>query len=540
MTVQSTSRTNVRPENERSFLCSKWAHILSLMALSLFGSALLFYITRWGIGISPDSVIYIGVARNLLAGQGLRVPFGEVINSPLTFHPPLYPMMLALIGFSGKDPTAGARLLNVLLFGGNLFLSGYLLSRVSKRRRMISVAGAYFLLTSVSMLLIHIMAWTEAVFIFFGFLGLSLLTQYLERRKWPFLIVASITIGLAFLTRFVGAAYIGTGILVLLLFGPRNMQRMIDAVIFGFLATLPMALWTIQNMYLSEAPPSRQLFYHPIGKAQALQALETFSGWLLIPTGIHPVLKIGLIVLALVVLFNLFILQLKMRTNQVSMATSAAARELPRLVWSLGLFILVYGMLLILSISFFDNNTPLDERILSPIFFAATILLLWLVDRLWHYLAGHQTARLLMIAIGLFYAIAYTVQAANWTTSNQGQIHAIYRYWQQSEIIQKVKQLPDEVMIYSNAPETIYLYTGKPVLRTPRTLESTTGQFNQSYSSDLLQIKTKLDNRSGILVFFNGLGRRTLPTEQELVDALQVSILFNTIDGTIYGNLEIR
>src|SRR4030042_2103472 len=65
--------------------------------------------TRWGIGASPDSVAYLGVAHNLMSGRGLSLPFGDLADTPLTRFPPLYPMLLAGLGQVAGDPVVAAR-----------------------------------------------------------------------------------------------------------------------------------------------------------------------------------------------------------------------------------------------------------------------------------------------------------------------------------------------------------------------------------------------------------------------------------------------
>jgi len=87
-----------------------WAKSLALAAiLSVVGGASVLTATRWGIGASPDSVVYVGVARNLLEGRGLTVPFGGAGEALLTQFPPLYPATLAGLGLLGVDPLVAAR-----------------------------------------------------------------------------------------------------------------------------------------------------------------------------------------------------------------------------------------------------------------------------------------------------------------------------------------------------------------------------------------------------------------------------------------------
>ena len=93
---------------------SGWA-IRWCIFFALLGMAGLLLATRLGIGLSTDSAVYIGAARNLESGRGLTVPFGREIGAPLTIAPPLFSAMLAMIGFFGLDPLTGARWLNIFL-----------------------------------------------------------------------------------------------------------------------------------------------------------------------------------------------------------------------------------------------------------------------------------------------------------------------------------------------------------------------------------------------------------------------------------------
>jgi hypothetical protein len=88
------------------------------------GATALLFSTRWGIGLSPDSVVYIASARNLLSGYGLSISFttGEFLL--LTHYPPLFSAGLAGLGLVGIDPLDGARWLNALIFGANITLLG--------------------------------------------------------------------------------------------------------------------------------------------------------------------------------------------------------------------------------------------------------------------------------------------------------------------------------------------------------------------------------------------------------------------------------
>jgi hypothetical protein len=99
--------------------------IAVLLLLAAMGAICVFYATAWGVGVSPDSTLYLEAARNLLRGHGLTITTLDNLTRPLTHYPPLYPYLLYAGGRLGIDPMDGARWLSALLFGANIFLVGY-------------------------------------------------------------------------------------------------------------------------------------------------------------------------------------------------------------------------------------------------------------------------------------------------------------------------------------------------------------------------------------------------------------------------------
>jgi hypothetical protein len=66
--------------------------------------------THLGIGLYPDSIVYIGTARSILNGDGVRFlnDIGQI--APVTQYPPLYSLMIAALGVLGLDPLDGGAL----------------------------------------------------------------------------------------------------------------------------------------------------------------------------------------------------------------------------------------------------------------------------------------------------------------------------------------------------------------------------------------------------------------------------------------------
>src|SRR5207247_2072849 len=145
----SESSFKVQGSATAGFLSGNAFHIL-LGALALLGSCILLISTRWGIGTYPDSVVYIGVARSIFEGSGVRFfnDAGQFV--PVTQYPPLYPSVMAAFGIMGLDPLTGSRWISALLFAGNAILVAYMVYHETLSRGA-SLASAFFALSSFSM-----------------------------------------------------------------------------------------------------------------------------------------------------------------------------------------------------------------------------------------------------------------------------------------------------------------------------------------------------------------------------------------------------
>ena len=106
--------------------CSRrflWAIVPGFATIGFVGVILC---TPNGIGIYSDSVVYVGVARNLLRGEGVTYFDDNGQMTTVTHYAPLYPFMLAGLGVAGVDPLEGARWLNALLFASNIMLASWI------------------------------------------------------------------------------------------------------------------------------------------------------------------------------------------------------------------------------------------------------------------------------------------------------------------------------------------------------------------------------------------------------------------------------
>ena len=158
------------------------AHTAVLVGvIALAGVVGLHHATRWGAGITPDSVVYVGAARGLLAGHGVARPGGKSAEfRPVTHFPPLYSATLAAAGLLGLDPLGAARPLGYLLLACNVGLVGFGLFRATGGRAAPTLLGAALTAGSAQLLKVHGSALSEPLFLLLGFSGALVLVAHLE------------------------------------------------------------------------------------------------------------------------------------------------------------------------------------------------------------------------------------------------------------------------------------------------------------------------------------------------------------------------
>lgn len=514
-------------------------HLLALLfLLSLAGILVLLYATHLGIGVSPDSTVYIGAARSLLDGHGLRALSGSSPEPvPMTHYPPLYPLLLALAGASSRsDPLSAARWLNAFIFGANILLAGLSLSVYTRWSWRVAALGSTLVLAAPDILEIHSMAWTEPLFILLCLVGLFLLAAYFEGQRRALLMASAAVVALAFTTRYVGIVAVAAGVVGLLLVGARSYSRRIaDAALYAFIACLPMALWMMRNRRVAGGATDRKLVFHPVGFQQLSAGLSTISTWLLLgraSTGVRA----SVFFLELACLIALGVL-FRRGKPVLSAGETGTPQFLARLPSLLSIFIILYLGFFIFTASFVDYDTVFDDRALAPVHLPGLVLLLCLAHKLLERpsKAGHLL-QLAAIVLGFAFAGSYLARGVSWTRqkSADGQGYAS-RAWQESATIARVKSLAAETPIFTNGYDAVYFLTGRPAFYLPEKIIHGTGQANALYSTELAHIREQMVERDGVLVYFAGFPERVyLPTESELKEQLHLRLVSRETDGAVY------
>jgi 4-amino-4-deoxy-L-arabinose transferase-like glycosyltransferase len=373
--------------------------------------------------------------------------------------------------------------------------------------------------------LTHVMLWSEALFLILGFAGMAALASWLTRPAAWKGVLAGVLTGLALLTRFAGLPFALAGAAAILLLAKRSRaRRWTDALLYLALSLAPLLMWMGFASVAAGEATNRSLSLHPPGLTQAMQALTTLGAWFQLPAS-TPWPVVGLALAG----WGLFIL-----VGVIGFRRDEGDATLPPLVVLLLLFMPIYGAFLLLSLTFFDANTPLDHRILVPFFVAGVMLTLFALTTWWDRApVNRRWVRVALVAmLGLFLLFSWrstlaqvrimAATGAGWSSAR----------WRTSPTLSAVQALPPSLIIYSNAPEAVYLWTGRPARSLPRLVQPMTRQVNPAYEEELDAMAEDLTRGEGVLVYFTAVPR--LWDLQDLRQKMRLWPVLQHSDGIIY------
>lgn len=504
---------------------------LLLAPLSIAGFLLVLLSTsRWGAGLSPDSVGYISVARELIKGKGLIV---RSFGSPLVDWPPLYPTLLALVSSIVRtDPLTMAPFLNALIFGLVIFLGGLLALRSLLFFPTLAVLGTLAIVFSVALFPVSIMAWSEPLFISFVLLSLLVAQSYLEESKISLLLLLAVVVSLATLTRYIGVVLILWGVLLILLFLRSNLKKKVAHLsLFILVSAVPLGLWLLRNYAISNTLTGSRFPSSYTILQNLTSTLETLLFWMIPKRFIGPPLLYGFILVIGAAL--LFFISIRARISWPPLN----ARAQP--ISPIFLFAVLYPTFLVISstIAAYDE---INNRLLSPIFVPVTLLSLTIAPALLGLLQerfSRKTLNLFMViitAIWLAYLMASTLNHAL-------DIYAVgrgysSREWANSETVEYLLQNPTLVSgcpTYSNNPDATYILADIATSLSPAAKGYNAPDTTRKAISDLKGVWP--EEKSACLIWFDQVGRDFLYTVDELQEIVHLEVIAQLEDGTVYS-----
>jgi type IV secretory pathway VirB2 component (pilin) len=496
----------------------KYLSILGFVFLLFLGLVPVLATTQNGVGISPDSVAYIGGARQILAGKGFTEAYPPG-NRPMTHFAPVYSIVLAAFGLISLDPQVMAKWLNAGLFLATGAVTGIYLVHRLHSKGVVYLSGLAIAL-AVPLRTIYSMAWTEPLFIFLMVCGFLILNAALESKNNPYLVISALLLGLCAVVRYAGLVFVPIIGTWLLIFTPEPFYGRIRKAALGMaISLLPSVLWWSRNYSLTGWLTDRRLAAHPISPGTAAQVIHTITHWI-IPTGSSSqrlaVLSVAVLVLGLLLWRSKSEFRIKLLPLETLLIIFCAA----------------YVLFLFVSISFFDAQTPLDDRVLSPLYFPLLILAALFLDAIFKLRRRGITLPILLSVLIL--SILQVQSITRWAAANREGFGYDRTFWNQSLALKWLRSTPVEAPIYSNAPDLIYFKTqistyGLPVKQPPSSLET-----NPQYPAEMQALAEAMDNQ-GLLIFFSGIGRSYMPGERELQKEFGLVSILKDEMGSVYG-----
>lgn len=491
--------------------------------LGILGAGMILLATsRFGVGLSPDSVGYIATARHIASGQG-AISFD---NTPLLVQPPFYPTVLAFLQIVfGLDPFDLARFVNAGLFGAVVALAGFMEFQCGCSRSF-SFLAAIYTLAALPIVHVALMAWSELLFIFFVLLFLNSFQSYAINGNLKSLFLPSLFASLACLTRYIGVVLIAHGVICFVFVLRQPWKKRVSHLAFFLLFTIfPFALWLLRNYafsgtFFGPREPSVFTFSQNVWMASQMILLWYFPKQLLKQ---HSVITLALFA-------GIGIPFLKAQKQFFNGLAAPAGMPV--------LFVILYTGFLIFSstTTAFDQ---IDHRLLSPIAVPISLRMFAILYRVWSSSRlSHAPQYLQWLVVGVLTVvfikpIKSTIGIIQ-LTRKEGRGYSS-QSWRNSPTIaflSKNKWCDLNDPFFTNEPEALYFLAGLVAQESPRK-----NMYNSpKVIADLLTLQNTWPPPQGAyLIWFNKSNRTNgLFSLEELMTIAQFQTLATLDDAIIF------
>lgn len=515
--------------------------------VAVVGAYMIAYATRWGPWAGSDSVGYVEVARNLAAGKGLVLVRASGRVVPLYLRPPLYPIVLAGFLTLKLGAVEAGRLLAILLFFC-LILMPSLLSKLAEDRYVLPLLLSAYLLTAPNLVAASTGLMSESLFMTVSLLAIGLAAGSVCYQRRGLMLVAAFLAGLAWLTRFAGAACLFVVALVPFLDNRiRLQQRLGRAAFVAGIGALPLAVWSLS---VSAAGYTPGVYALPAGNLwDALQPVrvayvEMLWRWLplrlIIPMEAYRSRVVILLLFCAVLAWASTRLLLRVERH----SDGIDSRSYVSIV---GILLLLFAAAhaIVVAVSFLVVALPkpaLDPRVLMPSEITFVIgLVLVAYCSVTHLRIPH--VRLL-----LPFALVLPAIWTGWPSTLQyaRQLNAdgfgyTSRAWQQSPILEAVRGLSSSLAIVSNDPDAVLFFAQRPAFQIPE-LESSRPAASWARFGDKPQSDPEVlfsEGRAALVLFSQGRYQFSQLYGEKAAERLSLllkglKILYAAPDGGIY------
>lgn len=492
----------------------------------LWGLVLWFSISKYGLGISTDSVHLLFGGLNLSEGRGL-ISFNDGF---LLNWPPLYPMLLALTHLvTGLDVFTAAHLLQVVSFLGLSLCLSILFIKIFPENFSLALAANILSDIGVIVLTGFDMVGSDYVHLFLVILLILLAGYYIERQSPRVLLAISAVGMLAMLQRYLGIAAIATSAAAVFFFTSGGLWQRIVRSLLMALSVLPAGIWLLVTSRLIERRA-------PIGFMENFMSFsEAILDWF------FPAEAVRNHLIPSVVLLWIFVIGLVL----LLFSFSSRYRVLSPFTIPVFGFGLLYSLALFgsASITYFNK---LGGRFLLPLYIPFIALLVVSVDillRLASKLDSQFIRRVVSIGlVGVLIFVAVLLSRITFPVVLKSRVNGavvgdnVFNTvtWHENKALQYwlEHQPSGDYLLFSNYPDGIAFYTWHPCASSPR-------RYSGPYGKEEIPVAQYADQlfSSGLdvyIIWIEPNDHSYFYKVEELSSIAQIEPLFVSKDGSIY------
>lgn len=419
----------------------------------LVGVLLIYLYSRHGgIGIEPDSIVYLSTARSVVQGGG----FFEFEGIPTIDFPIGYPAFLSLVLFITRiDTVQSGAVINMFLYFCLIYLSGGIINHISTKKRWIKIPFLFLIVFSPALLNIYTQILSETLFLVMIMLFFLALHRYGKTKTITALVVVALIAGFSCVVRYAGVTLVGAGGLMLLL--DRNLKpgkKIVHLFILGFIGSS----FLIGNLYRNYLITGMLMGDREKSLTSLGQNIQNYSKVIgqFFSFNNFPV---AIILLIGVAFFVFYIYSHIIHIYKINRYYN---------FWNIcATFFITYTLFMILSATFSRYET-LNVRLLSPLYLPAllpfTFVITWTISKL----EGWKKLSLISLFVLLFGVINYFQLKDNRLSYLRAKEEGIPGYaedaWKNSPLLNYIKVhkslFKQDGRIYSDGNEAVYLFTG--------------------------------------------------------------------------------
>jgi hypothetical protein len=346
------------------------------------------------------------------------------------------------------------------------------------------------------------------------------------------IVSGSILIGLAILTRLAGLALLFTVLISIMFLENQPVRKRIkEAIVVALLGILPITLWALHNFFIQSQFLDRGFTVH-LSNLSVVNSLFTALINVAMPISLRFFLSavLSLLILTAIIIGLIFLSKRQFLNKPLSSAMSFLLLSF--------LFVVIYILEIFLVNSFLDVTTTFDERILTPSYL---FTILGSVLMAWFILQNSRLALLkwisLILVILLVAVNVPSTVSAELNFADQGiSINSIS--WKHSKELLYIKNIPDNVKLYSNLAGYIQYTFGRDSYLLPEIGNYMTEKSNPEYLDQINAVcKESQSGKAMIIYYLDYEDKWYLPSKEEIQARCNLQVLFSNRSAIIYGEV---